>query len=110
MYAAPNGGIILRKEENIFTACVGVRKITDEIGELKRMWVQLPYQKNGIGNDLLQQALTLAKQCNYSLIRLDTLRSMTAAIKLYTKNGFYEIAPYYFNPEKEVVYFEKKLL
>ena len=67
------------------------------------------YQKMGIGKQLLDAALALAKSCGYQKIRLDTLNTMLPAMKLYTDNGFYEILAYYFNPEKTAVYFEKEL-
>ncbi len=109
MYSAPAGGIILCKEENNFIGCVAIRKITNEAGELKRMYVQPNHQHKGVGKMLLLKAIELAKQCNYSLLRLDTLNYMTPAMNLYKQNGFYEIAPYYFNPNKTAVYFEKKI-
>ncbi len=109
MYHPSVGGIVLCKNEDAFIACVGVRKITDEIAELKRMWVQRPFAHQGIGQVLLDKALAIARQCKYNSIRLDTLRHMKPAISLYEKNGFYEIPAYYVNPEKEVVYFEKLL-
>jgi ribosomal protein S18 acetylase RimI-like enzyme len=42
-------------------------------------------------------------------MRLDTLRSMTAARRLYDEMGFVEIAPYYENPMDDVVYLELSL-
>ncbi|CAN5441285.1 GNAT family N-acetyltransferase [soil metagenome] len=109
MYCLPFGGIILVKDDNEYIGCVGIRKITLEIGELKRMYVKPLYQKKGIGKVLLQKALMLAKDCNYQKLQLDTLNYMIPAINLYKQNGFYEIPAYYFNPIPTVVYFEKLL-
>jgi putative acetyltransferase len=109
MYSFPNGAIVLCKSENIFTGCVAVRKKENGIAELKRMFTKAAYRKEGIGALLLQRALELAKELHYKKIRLDTLDTMTPAIKLYKKYGFYEIEPYYFNPEKNAVFFEKSL-
>ena len=109
VYHAATGGIILCKEENVFVGCVAIRKITPEIAELKRMYVQPTQQHKGIGQHLLQQAITLAKNCNYKYIRLDTLNHMLPAINLYKKNGFYEIPAYYHNPIATAVYFELAL-
>src|ERR1700712_3950461 len=107
MYAAPFGGIILCKQKSGYAGCIAVRKIDSDIAELKRMYVKPEFQQLGIGNALLQDALTLAKKYHYKKIRLDTLSNMSPAINLYKKNGFYEIPAYYFNPEKTAVYFEK---
>jgi putative acetyltransferase len=109
MYSFPAGAILLSKKENIFTGCVAVRKKENSIAELKRMFIKTQYRKEGIGALLLQRALEIATQLHYKKIRLDTLDTMTPAINLYKKHGFYEIEPYYFNPEKNAVFFEKVL-
>ncbi|MEO6232273.1 MAG: GNAT family N-acetyltransferase [Ferruginibacter sp.] len=109
MYCLPFGGIILGKDDNEYIGCVGIRKITPENGELKRMYVKPSHQKMGIGKILLQKALVLAKDCKYEKLQLDTLNYMIPAINLYKKNGFYEIPAYYFNPISTAVYFEKLL-
>jgi putative acetyltransferase len=109
MYNSTDGGIILCKEKDDFIACVALRKITGDIAELKRMFVQPAHQHKGIGKILLEKAFTLALNCNYKYIRLDTLNHMTPAINLYKKYGFYEIEAYYNNPVNTAVYFEKKL-
>ena len=109
MYGAPFGGIILCKNGSGYAGCIAIRKIDVDIAELKRMYVRPEFQQLGIGNALLQDALTLAKKYHYKKIRLDTLSNMTPAINLYKRNGFYEIPAYYFNPEKTAVFFEKIL-
>ena len=109
MYAAPDGGIILCKNGDEYIACVGIRKLSDSEGELKRMFVLTKYQGKGIGDELLNQALLLAKHCGYDSVKLDTLNTMTPAMKLYEKNGFKQIAAYYHNPIDTAVYFEKKI-
>ncbi|MEO6675280.1 MAG: GNAT family N-acetyltransferase [Ginsengibacter sp.] len=109
MYAAPLGGIILCKKEMDYVGCIAIRKIENDIAELKRMYVKPEFQQLGVGNTLLQDALSLAKKYHYKKIRLDTLSNMIPAINLYKRNGFYEIDPYYYNPEKTAVFFEKIL-
>lgn len=109
MYALPVGGIILAREGNDYTGCVGVRKMDDTTAEMKRMWVKTNQHGKGFGSALLHQALQLAKDCGYKKIRLDTLNTMMPAIKLYRKNGFTEIPAYYHNPDERALYFEKIL-
>jgi putative acetyltransferase len=109
MYAAPEGGIILCRNEEAYIACVAVRKISIDTGELKRMFVQPQYQGKGIGKILLAKSLSLARQCGYKKIQLDTLNYMLPAIELYKAHGFYEIPAYYHNPIATAVYFEKEL-
>lgn len=109
MYAVPFGGIILCKVQQKYIGCVGLRKITTDIAELKRMYVVPGWQGKGIGNELLKRSLNLAVKYGYSSVRLDTLNTMHAAINLYTNNGFIQIEAYYENPLPTAVYFEKQL-
>lgn len=109
MYASPEGVILLSKEQEGFTGCVAVRKKETDVAELKRMYIKPQFRNKGLGNDLLQHALKAATAMGYKKIRLDTLSHMTDAINLYTKAGFYSIEPYYFNPEKNALFFEKVL-
>lgn len=109
MYVSPNGGIILAKEASGIIACVAIRKISESVGELKRMYTKPAHQNKGIGKILLEKALQLAKDCNYTTVKLDTLNYMLPAIHLYKRSGFYEIMPYYHNPIATAVFFEKAL-
>jgi ribosomal protein S18 acetylase RimI-like enzyme len=109
MYALPYGMIFLCKQEETVVGCVAVRKIDNQISELKRMYVIPKYQGMGIGQMLLDEAIGFAKKAGYEMMRLDTLNTMKPAMHLYQKNGFYSIPAYYQNPEPTAAYFEKKL-
>ena len=109
MYSPPDGGIILARLNDEIIGCVAIRKISNETGELKRMFVKPGLQNKGAGKLLLNKAMQLAKECNYSVVKLDTLNHMLPAIHLYKQAGFYETDSYYHNPIKGVVYFEKQL-
>ncbi len=109
MYSSPLGSIILCKNKKNFIACIAIRPKGDLIAEFKRMYVKPNYQRNKIGETLLALSLAFAKNAGYKKVRLDTLNTMTPAMNLYEKNGFYKIEAYYFNPEPTAVYFEKTL-
>jgi ribosomal protein S18 acetylase RimI-like enzyme len=86
--------------------CAGVREFEDGVGELKRMYIKDAYRGKGLGKTLLNQALSVAQALGYKKLRLDTVSSMKSAISLYESAGFYEIAPYRFNPNADAKYFE----
>jgi putative acetyltransferase len=109
MYAPPKGSLILCRANNHYIGCIGLRSITVAIGEIKRMYVQPAYSGQGIGQNLLTQAMVQARLLGYCALRLDTLASMQPAVHLYQKNGFYTIGAYYPNPLPNVLYFEKIL-
>jgi ribosomal protein S18 acetylase RimI-like enzyme len=108
MYNKPDGGIILIKETGSgeFAGCAGIRRSEPGAAELKRMYIKPAQRHKGLGAQLLEEAVNLAKELGYKKIRLDTMPSMISAIRLYRAKGFVEIEPYRFNPEKEALFFE----
>ena len=96
-------------DANAFVGCSGIRRLDDETAELKRMYVKNEYRGYQIGVALLERSCEIAKQLGYKKLRLDTLATMTRAQQLYTASGFYQIAPYRFNPLPGTIYMEKEL-
>jgi GNAT superfamily N-acetyltransferase len=91
-----------------------MRRIREDTGEIKRMYVRPDYRRRGIGLALLEALIAEARQIGYPTIRLDSTRFMKAAHALYRSLGFREIDPY---PESEIpqelqhqwVFMEKRL-
>lgn len=109
MYGSPTGCLLLVYDNELPIACAAYRKIGEDICELKRMYIKPDYRRNGVGQEIMNILCTRAKLNGYKLMRLDTLDTMTPAIKLYSNNGFYTINAYYHNPNEGVVYMEKAL-
>lgn len=109
IYAMPEGGIVLCVHDGIYIGCVGIRKIDEQAGEMKRLYVKPGFRNIGIASTLINEAEELAKQCGYRYIRLDTLDTMKPAVSLYKKKGYLEIPPYYYNPIPGAVYFQKDI-
>mgnify|MGYP001329994236 CR=1 FL=1 len=108
-YAPPDGALILALVNNKPAGCVALRKITENICEMKRLYVRDDYRGLGIGRRLITMIIEEAKKRNYHYIRLDTLRTMKKAQKLYTSFGFYDIEPYVYNPIKGARFMELNL-
>lgn len=109
MYGSPTGCLLLVYDNELPIACAAYRKIGEDVCELKRMYIKPNYRRNGVGQEIMNILCTRAKLNGYNLMRLDTLDTMTPAIKLYSNNGFYTINAYYHNPNEGVVYMEKAL-
>ncbi|MFX0001129.1 MAG: GNAT family N-acetyltransferase [Candidatus Hodarchaeota archaeon] len=75
------------------------RKLEDNKGELKRMYIRQEFRGNGYGKALLKKLLDKGKEFGCSKILLDTGRFMAAAQHVYRSAGFREIVKY---PETEV--------
>ncbi len=56
--------------------------------ELQKMYFQPEARGRGIGAALMQRCLDAARQYGYSQCYIETLDTMQAAQKLYTKSGF----------------------
>jgi len=108
-YNQPVGGLILLTTGPEYIGCVGIRRLENQVAELKRMYIKPQFRKLGLGKILLDRAMDLAKDLGYHKIRLDTLVSLTAAVHLYEKAGFKRIEAYYTNPGQEVLYYEKDI-
>ncbi len=110
-YAPPKGALFVAKDSggNVL-GCVGLRAF-DEDGrcEMKRLYVLPAGRGKGVGATLVSQILETAVEAGYREMLLDTLPTMTGAIKLYKAAGFEETPAYYKTPIRETVFFRKAL-
>ena len=88
--------------------CIGVRELSEEIAELKRLYLAPECRGRGIGHELCVSVINDARNFGYRLIRLDTTTKSPAALALFQKLGFHEIARYNANPLAEM-FMEKTL-
>jgi GNAT superfamily N-acetyltransferase len=73
-------------------ACM--RRIRQDTGEIKRMYVRPEFRRRGIGRALVEALIAEAREIGYATMRLDSTRFMAAAHSLYRAMGFHEIEPY----------------
>lgn len=108
-YAPPNGCILIARKESEIVGCVAMRRISDEICEMKRLYVRPRFRGGGLGNRLAESVIREAKGRGYQKMRLDTLPSMKEALDLYESLGFKQIAPYRHNPIQGAVFLQLDL-
>ncbi len=93
-YRPPNGTFLLILKDKEIIGTAGLRKLSEESAELKRMFIKEEYRGQGLGATLLRKLIDFAKKQNYKKIFLDSDRSLKAAKTLYTKFGFVETERY----------------
>lgn len=108
-YAPPAGRLLVAVADTQLAGCVALRRIDDQVCEMKRLYVRPTYRGGGLGRRLAEAAITSACEVGYIKMRLDTLPSMEAAFKLYHSLGFAEIPSYRFDPVEGVKYLELDL-
>ena len=72
--------------------CVALRPLTEEVGEIKRMYGR-PGSR-GVGAALLAFVEAEARAVGYRSAWLETRRVNTRAVAFYQRHGYREIAPY----------------
>lgn len=101
-YAWPAGCVMLAFVDNQLAGCCALRPLGgsdySNACEMKRLYVRKMFRGFGLGRSLAHAVMEAAQVAGYSCVLLDTLDEMDAARALYEELGFYEIAPYYFNP------------
>lgn len=101
-YAPPRGQILLAMVEGSVAGCCALRPLDTadypNASEMKRLYVRKAFRGFGLGRQLAEAMLDVARQAGYACVLLDTLDGMESARALYADLGFEEIPPYYHNP------------
>lgn len=97
-YVAPQGCLFYAEADGQPAGCVGIRQVSGEICELKRLYVEPVFRNRGIGRALVLAAIRAARKIGYRRVLLDTLPTMRMAVRLYRELGFTEAPAYYSTP------------
>ena len=103
-YGLPYGRLYIAYYDNKLAGCIGLRKIEEQNCEMKRLYVRSEFRGKRIGNRLVQQIISDAKQIGYTHMLLDTLPFLQSAIHMYKQYGFYEIPSYNDSPMDTSIY------
>jgi putative acetyltransferase len=91
-------------------ACGGVQLFGAEYGELKRMYVRLPFRGLGLGKRLVDCLAAYARERGVGLLRLETGIYQSEAIGLYEACGFRRRAPFApYRDDPFSVFYEKRI-
>jgi len=109
MYAPPAGALFLAKAGSEIAGCAGLRKLRDDICEMKRLYVRPAFRRRHLGRRMAEDIARRARELGYRTLVLDTLGTMEAAQRLYLSMGFTPVTSYYVNPLPNVKYFSLNL-
>ena len=103
-----DGEFIVELISNKIIAMGAIKKISNRIGEIKRMRVHPDFQRKGFGQLILNKLEKKAKKLGFKRLQLDTTINQVAAQKFYQKNSYIEIKRGRLGGF-EIIYYEKKL-
>jgi ribosomal protein S18 acetylase RimI-like enzyme len=85
-----------------------IKKISDEVGEIKRMRTHPYFQRKGYGQLILDKLEQRAKKVGFRILQLDTTIKQVAAQRFYQQNKYVEIKRGY-QGGFETIYYQKRL-
>ena len=94
IFAEPDGRLLLVEVDGEIAGTISLRKIREDAGEIKRMYVNPKFRGKKLGNLLIEEVIEISKGNEFSKLYLDTAHFMSSAISLYKKYGFKETTSY----------------
>ena len=112
-YAEPRGAVLLARVGGEVAGCCALRPLdqvdTPNACEMKRLYVRPAFRGIGLGRQLAETIMDVARIAGYACVLLDTLDDMEAARTLYEDLGFVEVPPYYHSPIAGAHYLKAEL-
>lgn len=87
------GYFVVETENGEIVGGIGMAKFDGfaHCGEIQKLYVSEQYQRQGIGQRLLNHIESHARHCGIHRLYLETHSNLKAAIILYEKNGYHKI-------------------
>jgi DNA-binding MarR family transcriptional regulator len=104
----PSGSFVVARFDGEPVGCGGLKTLDAGTGEIKRVWTAASARGIGVAGRIMRWLEERAREMAFSVVRLDTNRSLTEAQALYRKLGYREIGRYNDNPYAHH-FFEKRL-
>lgn len=97
--------VVAENEQGTAIGYVGMMYVLDE-GYISNVAVSPEYRRHGIADALISKLISKADEKQLSFVTLEVRESNTAAIELYSKNGFSEVGlrkNYYEKPKENAI-------
>ena len=94
----PGGAYVVVYEDGVPVAGGGVKRLGEDVGEVKRMYVRPEARSRGHARRLLGELEAAARDLGYTRVRLDTGVHQVHARALYESAGYEAVEDYNGNP------------
>jgi GNAT superfamily N-acetyltransferase len=93
-FTPPQGIFVIGWDADRPVSCGGVRLVSPEVGELKRMYVAPGARRRGIARAMLANLEDQARRLGAVRVRLETGLHQPEAMSLYASAGYVETEPF----------------
>lgn len=92
-YADRGGDFSVLVDGERIIGTVGLHRVSEEVAELRKMYLDADYRGRGLGRLLLEHALGRARELGFARVTLETASVLREAVALYERYGFYRSEP-----------------
>ena len=103
-YASPSAILLAFDGDGVAVGVVALL-VTGSIGEIRRLYVVPGQRASGLGRQLTETLIGVARGLGLERLVLTTLPTMVHAQRLYESLGFITVEPYVDTPTDGVLYF-----
>lgn len=108
--AEPTVTVWIARDGDVVVGCGALKRHSDEIGEVKRMFTRPQWQGQGVGRRILGEIEAVAEREGLETLVLETGDQHPAAWALYEKAGFARCGPVLDYPDSPYsVFYQKQL-
>jgi|GEM_PF-4509095 len=108
-YRRPDAALFLAVYHGVSVGCVGLKRRSETVCELERLYVTPGYRRFGIGSALCQTLLETAKGYGYHQVILPASEEMKEVAALCRKLGFNQAATLRVRQHPYCIHFSKAL-
>jgi GNAT superfamily N-acetyltransferase len=90
----PGGMLLVARERRAALGCAGLRLLSGDEGQVKRLFVVPSARGTGLGERLMHEVEAQARELGVRELRLDTRGDLVEARRLYARIGYEETAPF----------------
>ena len=93
-FAEPDGRLLLVEVDGEIAGTISLRKIREDAGEIKRMYVKPKFKGKKLENLLIEEVIEISQGNEFLKLYLDTVHFMSSPIYLCKKFWFKETTSY----------------
>ena len=90
----PGATFVIARGDGAAVGCAAIRPLSDQIAEVKRMYVRPSARRSGVARAIMRVLEQLARDDGFNELWLETGRRQPAAIRLYESLGYTRIAAF----------------